>query len=611
MTITLLTLLFAAAAFVWGKIRADVVALLALVVLAVSGTITTSEALSGFANPIVIMMVGLFVVGGAIFNTGLAKILGAKLVKLGGGSSTRLFLVVVLSTGIIGGFVSNTGTVALMLPIVVSMAAGMDMSASRLLMPIAFASSMGGMLTLIGTPPNLVISEAWQQAGHQPLGMFSFLPVGLICLGVGTLLLLPLSKLLVKGKAEKGKKKENGGRSLHKIVEEYGLNNDLWRVSVPASSPLSGLTLGSLALRNNYHLDAMEIRMGDNNRHLIKNVRQEAPSASSVIDAGDVIFLRGEKEDVEKFVDKYGLVIDTDIENTRRNLQFYDIGLAEILPMPGSTALKESVSKLDFRKRYNVNILCIRRNGHYITENLAKVTIRRDDVLLVQGSWANLNALGNTGDWVVMGQPLKEASKVTIDYKAPLAAIIMLAMIVMLVANVVPAVFTVIMAALAMVLTGCFRNVSEAYKTINWESVVLIAAMMPMSFALEKTGVSTMASDALVNIFGSLGPIWLLAGIYLTTSIMTLFISNTATAVLLAPIAVNSAVNYGVSPLPFLFAVTLGASLCFASPFSTPPNALVMPAGQYTFSDYLKVGLPLQIAMAVVMVIVLPYLFPF
>ena len=610
MTLTLLTLLFAAAAFVWGRIRADVVALIALVVLAVSGTITTGEALSGFSNPIVVMMIGLFVVGGAIFNTGLAKMLGAKLVKLGGGSSNRLFLVVVLSTGVIGGFVSNTGTVALMLPIVVSMAAAIGMSPSRLLMPLAFASSMGGMLTLIGTPPNLVIAEAWEEAGHQPLTMFSFLPVGIVCLGVGTLLLMPLSKLLVKGKKTGTNPSGQGVRSISDIVEEYGLNNDLWRVSVPATSPMAGLTVGSLALRSNYHLDALEIREGDNT-HFIRNVKQETPTADSTIESGDVIFLRGSIDDVKRLAGDYGLNVDTDIEATRRNLRFYDIGIAEIIPLPDSPVLRETVASLDFRNRFNANILCVRRGRKYITENIGELTIRRDDVLLVQGRWADLGRLEQSHAWVVLGQPLAEAAKITIDYKAPIAATIMLAMIVMLVLDVIPAVMTVIIAALAMVLTGCFRSVGDAYKTINWESVVLIGAMMPMSFALEKTGVSEMVSSGLVSTLGQLGPVWLLAGIYATTSIMTLFISNTATAVLLAPIAVESAVAYGVSPLPFLFAVTLGASLCFASPFSTPPNALVMPAGQYTFTDYLKVGAPLQFIMGVIMVAVLPLLFPF
>lgn len=612
MIITILTLVLASAGFVWGKIRADVVALIALVILAVSGIITTTEALSGFANPIVIMMIGLFVVGGAIFNTGLAKVMGARLLKIGGKNPTRLFLVVVLATGFIGGFVSNTGTVALMLPIVVSMAAASGMSASRLLMPLAFASSMGGMLTLIGTPPNLVIAEAWEDAGNTALTMFSFAPVGIAVLVAGTLLMIPLSRMLIKKKEDNNGSDLHHNRSLSSIVEEYGLNDDLWRVDVPSSSPISGLTLSTLALRSNYNLDVLELRMGDRSGHLIRNITQEAPTADSTVDPGDVLFVRGSREKVEQFVKDYGLIFDTNHAHTRRNLQFYDIGLAEILPMPNASVLKKTIAALDFRNRYNVNVLSILHNGKYITENLASYVVRKDDVLLVQGTWKAIAELkSESDDWVVLGQPLSEASKVTLDYKAPVAGIIMLAMIIALIFDVIPAVFTVIVAALAMVLTGCFRNVADAYKTINWESTVLIAAMMPMSFALEKTGVSSMVSATLVDTLGGLGPHWLLAGIFFTTSIMTLFISNTATAVLMAPIAMASATSYGVSGLPFLFAVTLGASLCFASPFSTPPNALVMTAGQYTFMDYIKVGVPLQVILGIMMIFLLPLIFPF
>ena len=226
------------------------------------------------------------------------------------------------------------------------------------------------------------------------------------------------------------------------------------------------------------------------------------------------------------------------------------------------------------------------------------------DVLLVQGTWSNIARLNNEDErWVVLGQPLKEAAKVTLDYKAPVAAAIMLVMIAMMVFDFIPVepVTAVMIAAVLMVLAGCFRNVEAAYKTINWESIVLIAAMMPMSVALEKTGASTMISHSLVNgLAGVAGPVGLLAGIYFTTSLLTMFISNTATAVLMAP-----------SPYPFLFAVAVGASMCFASPFSTPPNALVMQAGRYTFMDYVKVGLPLQLIMGIVMVLVLPLLFPF
>lgn len=610
MFITVMTLVLAAAGFVWGRIRADIIALIALLVLTLSGILTTQEALSGFSNPIVIMMVGLFVVGGAIFNTGLAKMIGARLSRLGNGSPTRLFLVVVLATGLIGGFVSNTGTVALMLPIVVSMAAAAGASASRFLMPLAFASSIGGMLTLIGTPPNLVIAEVWEEFSGKPLTMFTFLPTGLICLAAGTLLLIPLSRLL-SGEKKRSSMASGAGRTLADIVEEYNLNHDLWRVDVPSSSPISGLTLGALSLRANYGLDVLELRLVEG-RGLLKNVTQEAPTASSVIDAGDMLFIRGPRENVERFVADYGLRIADDNDETRRNLDFYDIGLAEIVVVPNSGILNETIAQLDFRNRFNINILGVRRGGEYIVGRLGERKVAKGDVLLVQGTWEAIGRIsGNTRDWVVLGQPESQASKVTINYKAPVAAAIMLAMIAALVFSEVPAVFIVLAASVLMMLTGCFRTVADAYRTINWESIVLIAAMMPMSFALEKTGVSEMVSGSLVDALGGIGPHWLMAGIYFTTSLLTLFISNTATAVLMAPIAVQSAVAYGVSPLPMLFAVTFGASLCFMSPFSTPPNALVMPAGQYTFMDYVKVGAPLQLALGLLMIFVIPLFFPF
>lgn len=583
--------------------------MIALLILVLGGVISVPEALSGFSNSIVVMMVGLFIVGGAIFNTGLAKIIGAKLLLLGGNSPFRLFLVVMGATAFIGAFVSNTGTVALMLPIVVSMAAASGIRASRFLMPLAFASSMGGMMTLIGTPPNLIIAEVWEEAGNAPLTFFTFLPGGLICVVAGTLLLIPLSKwFLDKGKSSRSDR-ANGAKTLTELVEEYNLSTGLFMVSVPERSAIVDRSIGDLNLRALYGVDILEVRRSDRHHKILKKIAQYAPKPTTVIHAGDQIYLRGDMPDVERLVSAYGLVMESD--GAQLN-DFYDIGLAEIVIMPNSSISRKTVAEIGFRKRFGVNVIAIRRKQIYITADLASVPLQAGDVLLVQGSWEAIGGLdSDPSAWVVIGQPLAEAAKVTLDYKAPLAAAIMVAMIVALIFEFVPPVIAVLCAAMLTILSGCFRNVEDAYKKINWESVVLIAAMMPMSFALEKTGISSLVSSALVGSLGSLGPLPVLAGIYFTTSVMTLFISNTATAVLLAPIAMQSALALDVSALPFLFAVTFGASLCFASPFSTPPNALVMPAGQYTFSDYIKVGLPLQLIMGVIMILLLPVLFPF
>ncbi len=607
MIITLVTLMLAAAGFVWGRVRADVVALIALLVLAASGVLTVGEALSGFANPIVIMMVGLFVVGGAIFQTGLAKMIGAGLLRLGGGNPVRLFLVVVLGTAFIGAFVSNTGTVALMLPIVASMAAASGVSASRLLMPLAFASSLGGMMTLIGTPPNLVIAEVWEEAGHAPLTFFTFLPAGLICLAAGTLLLVPLSKWLrPRGASRQGA--SSVGKTPAELAEEYGVKGELVTLRIPAGSEAVGHTLAGLQVRRDFGVDILEVRRDREPGRILQRVRHHAADPTAPLHAGETLIVRGPADMITEFARRYGLTVAYGEEG---ELQFYEIGVAELVQLPDSPILGRNIAELDFRGRWGVNVLAIRHKGEYITSRLADRAVQIGDVLLVQGPWNAIAGLSaERRNWVVLGQPLAQAARVTLDYRAPVAALIMLVMVVALVLDFIPSVVAVMAAALLTVLAGCFRNVDEAYRTINWESVVLIGAMMPMSFALEKTGVSAAVAGSLVSWLGDAGPTALLAGIYLATSIMTMFISNTATAVLMAPIAMGSATALGVSGLPFLFAVSFGASLCFASPFSTPPNALVMPAGQYRFADYLKVGLPLQVLLGVLMIVLLPILFP-
>ena len=613
MFITLAILAVSAVFFALGRIRSDIVALCALLLLLFCGILTPEEALSGFSNPVVVMMVGLFVVGGAIFQTGLAKMVSGRIMKLAGTHELTLFLLVVLVTAVIGAFVSNTGTVALMLPIVVSLASATKMNASQLLMPLAFASSMGGMLTLIGTPPNLVINEVLVEAGYPLLSFFSFSPVGMICIAVGIVVMYPLCRWLLSGQREKDKHKTNKGKSLRQLVDEYRLTDDLARYWVPASSPLKGMTIGKADIHNRYGLTVLELRReGGRQHHLLKNVAQQLVGPGTVVEEGDILYLSGDGEQAQRFAADYGLQTDENL-STQTTLDFYHIGMAELVLLPTSRLVNRQLKEGGFRGTYSINVIAIRRKGEYIMESLPDMRLQAGDVLLVQGTWDNIARLGNDEDrWVVLGQPLDEAAKVTLDYKAPLAACIMCLMVASMVFDFIPIapVTAVITAAVLMVLTGCFKNVEAAYKTINWESVVLIAAMLPMSVALEKTGASAMLSHMLVASLGNIGPLSLLAGVYFTTSLLTLFISNTATAVLMAPIALSSAVELGVSPYPYLFAVTVAASMCFASPFSTPPNALVMQAGQYRFIDYIRVGLPLQVIMGLVMIGVLPLLFP-
>lgn len=610
MIATLIILALSAVFFAMGKVRSDLVALCALVALLLTGTLTPQEAISGFSNQVVIMMVGLFVVGGAIVQTGLAKKASGKLMMLAGNNEIGLFLLLMVVTAVIGAFVSNTGTVALMMPIVVSLAQKAKIRASRLLMPLAFASSMGGMLTLIGTPPNLVIQEALTESGHQPLGFFSFLPVGLVCIVVGIVVLLPLSKRFLNGRQrgdDDGKARRR--KTLDDLLEEYSLKDDLSVFTVTDASLVKDKSIVELDVQRRYGLSVLEVRrVKKTHAKLMKEVEQRLAGPDTRLMVGDIVYVSGNKQQAEQ------MAADMQLNKTSQPLAFYDIGIAEAVLMHNSRLCGKTLRDGGLRRLYSVNVLGVRRGDDYITRNLADLKLRQGDILLIQGKWKNISRIANLAEGIlVMGQPLEEAARVTLDYKAPLAAAIMVAMILTMVFDFIPVapVTAVITAGLLMVLTGCIRSVEAAYKTINWESIVLIAAMLPMSVALEKTGASALVARMLADGLGQASPYALLAGVYFTTSLLTMFISNTATAVLMSPIALTSATAIGVSPYPMLFAVTLGASMCFASPFSTPPNALVMQAGGYTFMDYIKVGLPLQIIMGLVMVFVLPLLFPF
>ncbi len=615
MAITLTVLAVTVCLFIASKIRSDLIALTALVVLMVTDTLTPEEALSGFSNAVVVMMIGLFVVGGAVIQTGLANLISSKIIQIAGNHPLRLYGLVMLTTAAIGAFISNTGTVALLLPIVIGLSASTGMDANRLLMPMAFASSMGGMLTLIGTPPNLVINHELAKYGYETLSFFSFTPVGLIVVLLGTLLLWPLSRRLSSNKSHAGEQRRPG-KDLRSLVNEYQLDKHVYRLAVPKPGEITDQSLKSLHISEAYQVSILEIERREKRIRLFsKPVIHKLTGPETRIQKGDVLYVYGDAEQVKALADTYGLKLipaDSDKAAQSPTLSFQEHGIAEVVVLSNARLVNRPIRDTGLRERFSINILGIQRNNRYLLKNLRDKRIQAGDLLLVHGRWEDIARIDRElGGTVVIGQPLEEASKITLDYKAPLAAAILLGMVVSMTFNWLAPVTAVMLAAILSIATGCIRNVEAAYQTINWETVLLIGAMLPMSLALEKTGVSTLIADTLATGLGPWGPIYLLAGIYLATSTLTLFINNTATAVLFAPIAIQSAESLQASPYPFLFAVTLGASMCFASPFSTPPNALVMSAGRYTFMDYVKVGLPLQLFFAVAMTLLLPLIFPF
>ena len=377
---------------------------------------------------------------------------------------------------------------------------------------------------------------------------------------------------------------------------------------------LEGMTVGELDIRHQYGITILEVRRAN---HTIFSLSiQEAVTANTVLQADDTFYALGHREQVEAFAADHNLSVFEDEEREgKAKLDFYEIGLAEVLISPDSSLINRTLRTANFRERFGVNVLAVKRQGSYLFENVLDAPVKNGDMLLVHGEWKGIESMAKKNrEWIVIGSPAEEAESVALDHKAPVAAVIMALMVGCMVfadqLGVKP-VAVVIIAGLLMVLTRCVRSVDAAYRMIGWESIVLIAAMMPMSTALSKTGISEWIATTLVEGLHAYGPIAAMAGVYVVTSVLSTFISNSATAILVAPIAWAAAEQLGVSPTPFMMTAAVAASACFATPICTPPNAMVMNAGHYNFMDYVKVGLPLQIVMGIVAILVIPLFFPF
>ena len=604
----LIILIITAGLLVWGRIRSDVVALCSMVALVLSGVITPEEGLAGFSNSVVIMIAGLFIVGGAITQTGLARLISNKVLSLAGESELRLFYLVILVTIIVGLFVSNTGTVAILMPIVVTIASQSGVDARRLLMPMAFACSISGMMTLIGTPPTLIVHNSLIESGHEGLHFFTTLPVGLVILLICGTLLRPLSKLLARS-GETAMDTKRMRKSPEQLSRQYNLLEDLYRLRIEEGSFLRKKTLAELDLTGRFHCSVIGVK----GVHL--GARATVPTAETMLHRGFVLHVSGAYEDVQRLAEEACLTfLDDEHEGQRTfsgRLSFSEYGLAEVVVKHGSRLVGRRISDTGLRQTYGISVVGLQRNRSYITHRLSSATLQEGDMLLVQGTWEDIERLGGQeADLILLGEPATEASKAIISERGPVAAVIILLMILAMILDWLPPVMAVLIADILLILTRCFRSVKDAIGTISWESVILFAAMIPLATAMDKTGLSAMISGGIVSGLGTYGPYAVLAGIMLGTQVLTMFISNTATAVLFAPIALQAASALEVSPIPFMIGVSVAASMCFMSPFSTPPNAMVMSVGKYSFMDYVRVGLPLQAVVIAAMVWLLPLFYP-
>lgn len=618
MWITLIILTVAIVLFITEWIRLDVVAIGVVVALMLTGILSTAEGLAGFSNSAVITITALFVVGGGIMQTGLAGAIGRRILAVAGRSQTRLLVVIMGAVSFMSGFMSNTGTVAVLLPAIVSLARSAKRSPAKLLMPMAFAASLGGAATLIGTPPNLIASDALREAGFGPLGFFDFTLVGFALVVSGMLYVVFLGqRLLPEAKPQQDLQRVENPEEL---IELYRLPDNLFRLRVRRNSRLIGQNVFGSGLRREFNVTVLEVirrarpqsvvRVG-HQRLVLESDQHETivPDASTEMQLDDILIVKGDGNDIGHAAAVFNLGVQPAGEAEKESLISDEVGLAEVLLPPRSDALGKTIIEMRFGSLYNLTVLGISRPGYRETLDLKSTPLRFGDTLLVQGAWGNILRLRQKRrDFIVVGQP-EAMTGAPNKQKAPLAFLVMMGMLVLIVSGAVPVATASMLAALAMVLVGCL-SMDDAYASIDWKSIVLIAGMIPMSTALEKVGLVQVVSQWLTTSLGDFGPVVVMAALFIMTAIFTQVLSNTATTVLLAPIAVVTASQLGVQPHAFVLAVAYGASQAFASPVASPVNTMVMGAGNYRFSDYIKLGLPLIFINLVVALILLPLLFP-
>jgi di/tricarboxylate transporter len=776
---TVLVLLILAAAvllFITEWLRVDLIALLMLASLALTGLVTPEQALSGFSNPAVVTVWAVLILSGALSKTGVANLIGKRFMQWGGSGERKLLLIITTTAGLLSGFMNSIGVASLFLPVIIDISKKTRRPPSKLLMPLAYASLLGGSITLIGTPPNLLVSEALHKAGLEPFGMFDFTPIGLIIMFAGIIVLVTLGYRLLPARditKELGNLEDRNALDLFELQKRMGVlqipsdsaligksladsrlglalglnviailrgnqtrlapspqeiikaddrllvegrldrlseihqqklfsieNDDLtlekltspevelFEFQILTDSPFENKTLGKINFRRRFGPVVLAIRRGQDtwrtnlesitlhhgdvllahgtvdqidalkeydsdlvfkpisteiyhledrlmmlriqpdsalvNKSLIESRLGEAyglgvmgiirqgqlhliPDPDSPLEAGDLLLVKGKPADLLTVQGLLELQISSGELPDLPELESEQIGLNQAVLSPYTTLVGKTLRELNFRSKYGLNILAIWREGQAYRSDLGNLALRFGDALLLYGPREKVHVLGKDPDFLVLTEDAQEAPR---SKKAPIAILIMAAVL-------LPAIFgwiNIAIAAIAgvvlMVLTGCI-SMDEAYRSIQLRALFLIAGMLPLGTAMQNTGTAQLLANGMVSLIGGWGPQVVAAGLFILAALASQVMPNPAVAVLLAPIAINTAAELGISPYPLMMAVAISASAAFLSPVGHPANVLVMGPGGYKFSDYVKVGLPLTIVVLIVTILALPIFWPY
>ncbi|HHQ5735837.1 SLC13 family permease [Klebsiella pneumoniae] len=592
--------------FATGKVRMDAIALMVIVAFVLSGTLTLNEAFSGFSDPNVILIAALFIIGDGLVRTGVATKMGAWLVSVAGNSETKMLIYLMLTVAGLGAFMSSTGVVAIFIPVVLSVSARMNTSPSRLMMPLSFAGLISGMMTLVATPPNLVVNSELLREGLHGFSFFSVTPIGLVVLILGIVYMLAVRFML---KTDNGDSARDGRKrsTFRDLIREYHLTGRARRLAIRPGSPMIGQRLDDLKLRERYCANVIGVERWRRFRRVIVNV-----NGVSEFRARDVLLIDMSASDVDlrQFCGEQ-MLEPMVLRGEYFADQALDVGMAEVALIPDSEMMGKTVREIAFRTRFGLNIVGMKRDGKAMDGSVVDEPLQLGDILLVVGNWRQIALLAKRGrDFVVLNMPVEVDDASPAHSQAPHAIFCLVLMVALMLTDEIP---NPIAAIIACLLMGKFRciNAESAYKAIHWPSINLIVGMMPFALALQKTGGVDLVVKGLMDVAGGEGPYLMLGCLFVMCAAIGLFISNTATAVLMAPIALAAAKSMGVSPYPFAMVVAMAASAAFMTPVSSPVNTLVLGPGKYSFSDFVKIGVPFTILVMVVCVLLIPVLFPF
>lgn len=592
--------------FATGKVRMDAIALMVIVAFVLSGTLTLNEAFPGFSDPNVILIAALFIIGDGLVRTGVATKMGAWLVSVAGNSETKMLIYLMLTVAGLGAFMSSTGVVAIFIPVVLSVSARMNTSPSRLMMPLSFAGLISGMMTLVATPPNLVVNSELLREGLHGFSFFSVTPIGLVVLILGIVYMLAVRFML---KTDNGDSARDGRKrsTFRDLIREYHLTGRARRLAIRPGSPMIGQRLDDLKLRERYCANVIGVERWRRFRRVIVNV-----NGVSEFRARDVLLIDMSASDVDlrQFCGEQ-MLEPMVLRGEYFADQALDVGMAEVALIPDSEMMGKTVREIAFRTRFGLNIVGMKRDGKAMDGSVVDEPLQLGDILLVVGNWRQIALLAKRGrDFVVLNMPVEVDDASPAHSQAPHAIFCLVLMVALMLTDEIP---NPIAAIIACLLMGKFRciNAESAYKAIHWPSIILIVGMMPFALALQKTGGVDLVVKGLMDVAGGEGPYLMLGCLFVMCAAIGLFISNTATAVLMAPIALAAAKSMGVSPYPFAMVVAMAASAAFMTPVSSPVNTLVLGPGKYSFSDFVKIGVPFTILVMVVCVLLIPVLFPF